>query len=411
MAVVLTDLLYFCIVMEIDAKHKLFIKEHLQDDVNKLLLSSKRFSDINMELVVDQIISRRQIREKLPSWYGNYDLYFPAKITVEQCSSEQTARYKQRLFSAGSTVCDLTGGLGIDAFFISQVVGQIFYVERYKTYCDVARHNFDVLRAWNISVKNGDSSKLLDTLPKIDAFYIDPARRGCGNKRVYALEDCEPNLPELLPELFRKADIVVAKLSPMADLQATLRLLLSTKEIHVLSVRNECKELLFVLDRTHPNGLDPLVKCVNYTSEGKEESFEFLLSEETGLLGVETTNVLSAYLYEPNVSILKAGAFKMVSVRFGMKKLHVNSHLYTSDDFVDDFPGKRFKVETVYPFSNRLCRSLSSSLPKVNITVRNFPLSVKELRDKMKISEGGDLYLFATTLADGAKVLVLCSRT
>ena len=196
--------------MEIDAKHKLFIKEHLQDDVNKLLLSSKRFSDINMELVVDQIISRRQIREKLPSWYGNYDLYFPAKITVEQCSSEQTARYKQRLFSAGSTVCDLTGGLGIDAFFISQVVGQIFYVERYKTYCDVARHNFDVLRAWNISVKNGDSSKLLDTLPKIDAFYIDPARRGCGNKRVYALEDCEPNLPKLLPELFRKADIVVA---------------------------------------------------------------------------------------------------------------------------------------------------------------------------------------------------------
>lgn len=394
---------------------KQFIKEHAADDINRLLLGASRYPDIDVPFAVEQIRARKQIKEKLPSWYLNDNLIFPAKIAVEQCSSELTAAYKQHLVSGDEHVCDLTGGLGIDSYFFSRKVKQVTYIERFAAYCEAARHNFSALGVENIEVIEGDTTQLLASLPTCDVFYMDPARRGEGNKRVFALSDCEPNLPELLPRLLCDEDsdktsspFVIAKLSPMADIQLTLDLLPGTTGIHVLSVRNECKELLFIIERTIPKEA-PQIQCVNFAADGQEESFCFTYPEERET-NTCLTDTINTYLYEPNASLLKAGAFKCVATRYGLKKLHTSSHLYTSDVLINSFPGRSFKVESVLPFNGKLCKELSKEIPRANITIRNFPLSVDELRKRIKIAEGGSVYLFATTLADGAKVLVKCRK-
>ncbi len=385
-----------------------FIQEHAADDLTRLLLSASKYPEIDMPFVVDQIAARRQIREKLPSWYGNGQLFFPAKIAAEQCSSEQTAAYKQRLADEDWTMCDLTGGLGIDSYFFSRKVNHLTYIERFPAYCEAAQHNFSVLGADNITVVNADTTHYIDKLPVVDAFYIDPARRGESNKRVFALQDCEPDLPGLLPDLLKRSPRVIAKLSPMADIQMTLDLLPGTTAVHVLSVRNECKELLFVVEREVENTV-PVIHCVNFAPDGTESSFSFTLEEERSA-GLQPTGQVFGYLYEPNASVLKAGAFKQIALRMGVKKLHISSHLYTSEQLVADFPGRIFRVDEVFPFTGKLCKNLSKLIPQANITVRNFPLSVEELRKRTKITDGGSIYLFATTLANGDKILVRGTR-
>ena len=394
--------------MNLTAEEKQFIRDHASDDANRLLLGAKKYPQLDVPFLVDQILSRRQIREKLPSWYANEELVFPAKIAAEQCSSERTALYKQRLVYSSDKLCDLTGGLGIDSYFFSRKVRQLTYVERFPVYCEAARHNFQALGADNITVQNENSVDIVSDLPEVDVFYLDPARRGEGNKRVFALSDCEPDLSRLLPLLLQKAPRVIAKLSPMADLQQTESLLPGTVAIQVLSVRNECKELLFDIRReaTVPNSP---VYCVDFTATGTEHSFTFTAEEERNAPLALATQV-STYLYEPNASILKAGAFKSVAQQYGLEKLHVSSHLYTSDTLVAGFPGRTFRVEKVLPFSNKVCKSITQEILQANITVRNFPMSVDDLRKKTKIQEGGDVYLFATTLSDGGKVLVVCRK-
>ena len=353
--------------MEQIEKLSRFIKEHASDDLNRLLLSASRYPGIDIPFVVDQLKSRRQIKDKLPSWYQNDRLVFPAKIAAEQCSSEQTALYKQRLVDPQAHVCDLTGGLGIDSYFFSRKVRQVTYIERFPAYCEAAIHNFKVLDVGNVTVLNGDSTELIDKTDGIDVFYIDPARRGEGNKRVFALQDCEPDLTKLVPVLFGHAPKVIAKLSP--------------------------------------KGGSPQICCVNFTSEEEPELFAFSLVEEREAVA-SIRGEVKRYLYEPNASILKAGAFKAVATRFGLNKLHVSSHLYTSDEVVPSFPGRSFVVDEVIPFTNKQCKTLSRQIPQANITVRNFPLSVDELRKRTKIVDGGTIYLFATTLENGDKVLI-----
>lgn len=384
-----------------------FIKEHAADDLARLLLSAAKYPGMDIPFLVDQIAARRQIREKLPSWYENERLAFPSKIAAEQCSSEQTAAYKQELVGEDWTVCDLTGGLGIDSYFLSRKVKHLTYIERFPAYCEAAEYNFSVLGAGNITVVNGDITQFVEALPVVDAFYIDPARRGESNKRVFALQDCEPDLPGLLPELLKRSPRVIAKLSPMADIQMTLELLPGTTSVHVLSVKNECKELLFVTERG-AEGRQPSIRCINFGTNGVQ-SFLFTMEEERNA-GLILAERVGAYLYEPNVSVLKAGAFKQIAVRMGVKKLQVSSHLYTSDQLVSGFPGRRFRVDEILPFTGKLCKGLSKTLPQANITVRNFPLSVEELRKRTKIADGGPVFLFATTLSDGKKVLVRCSK-
>lgn len=393
--------------MEMTDELKQFIREHASADVTALLLKASRYPGIDVPFAVEQIQARRQIRTKLPSWYARESLVFPSKIAAEQCSSEWTGAYKQRLVRREDSVYDLTGGLGIDSYFLSRKAKKVVYIERYAAYCEAARLNFASLQAHNIEVLPGDGLQQLGVLPDPDVIYIDPARRAEGNKRVFALAGCEPDLTLCRETLLRKAPRVIAKLSPMADIQHTLSLLPETVQVHVLSVRNECKELLFVWERG--GTAEPVIHCVNYTAEGTEQAFAFSFREEQTAVAPTAAGV-GAYLYEPNASVLKAGAFKCIARRLGVEKLHVSSHLYTSDGEVPGFPGRVFEAEEVIPFNGKVCKTLGRTLPQANITVRNFPVSVDELRKRTRIAEGGSVYLFATTVGKGERVLIRCRK-
>ncbi len=394
-------------MMKLFSPVKEFIKEHMEDDLNHLLLQANRYPGIDVPFVVQQIACRKQIQDKLPSWYANDLLIFPAKIATEQCSSELTGIYKQRLVKSSDHICDLTGGLGIDSYFFSQKAKKVTYIEQYEPFYHVARENFVSLNAINVDLLNGDATVLFAQVDDVDVFYIDPARRGNGNKRLYALQDCEPDLTELLPSLIKKSNKIIAKLSPMADISQTLRLLSNTTEIHILSVKNECKELIFVMENKKPVE-EPQIYCCNIISSSIEECFSFRLTEER-TMEIYHSDSIGTYLYEPNASVLKGGAFKSVS-RLGVSKLHVNSHLYTSDHLIENFPGRTFMIEDVLPFNNKLCKTLHHTIPQANITTRNFPLKVHALRDRLNISEGGDIYLFATTIKNNERVLIKCIK-
>jgi 16S rRNA G966 N2-methylase RsmD len=394
--------------MQVSQAFYSYIKEHAEDDLAQLLLSADRYPDIDVPFAVEQIRARRYIREKLPAWYANDWLLYPSKIAVEQCSSEQTAQYKQRLIKEGQQVCDLTGGLGVDTCYFAQKANQVVYVERSEKCFETAMYNFSQLHIENIDGYNEDADKVLQNMQTVDVIYIDPARRGEENHRMHALSDCEPDLEKMLPLLLSKTPKVIAKLSPMLDIRHTLALLPQTSEIHVVSVRNECKELLFVIQNDVENR-EPAIYCINFTTEGAEQSFRFTLSDEQSS-GCALSNSVQTFLYEPNVSILKAGAYKQIANRFGIAKLHTNSHLYTSEKPIPDFPGRIFQVREVYPFSGKLCKTIRRTIPQANITTRNFPLPADELRLRTRIADGGDCYLFATTLADGGKVLIQCIK-
>lgn len=395
--------------MKLTADDRLFIQTHAAADVTSLLLKAAQYPLLDVPFLVEQILSRRQVKEKLPAWGVNDQLIFPSKISAEQCSSACTAAYKQRLIGEEDVLCDLTGGLGIDSFYFSHKAKRVIYMERFALYCEAARHNFRELQAANIEVVEADSTACLDQLPPATAFYIDPARRAEGNKRVFALADCEPDLLNIKAALLEKAPLLIAKISPMADIQHTLLLLPETTEVHVLSVKNECKELLFVLRSEAVRNEAVSIHCINFTTQGEEQRFLFTLEQEKRVVlnsAVET----SSFIYEPNASILKAGAFKSIAEALNLSKLHPSSHLYTSKEYCPNFPGRSFKVDEVIPFSTKVCSKLARQIPQANITVRNFPLSVELLRKRTKIADGGNVYLFATTRANDEKVLIKCTK-
>ncbi|MDR1335672.1 MAG: SAM-dependent methyltransferase [Tannerella sp.] len=385
-----------------------FIQAHAGDDIPALLLSAARYPDVNVPFAADQIAARRQIREKLPAWYADCRLLFPSKTAAEQCSSERTARYKLHLLDGERHLCDLTGGLGVDAYYFAQKVERVTYVERSRTCFDAAMYNFSLLQAGHIRGLPTRAEEAWASVADVDVFYVDPSRRREGT-RFFALQDCEPDLTKLLPSLLSKASKVIAKLSPMLDIHHTLSLLSGATAVHVVSVRNECKELLFVWQRD-VDVPEPEIHCVNYTADGTEQAFRFSLAEEQRCTAPLCGQV-GTYLYEPNVSILKAGACKQTALRTGAGKLHVHSHLYTSDTLIAGFPGRAFRVREVIPFHGKTCRTIARHLPQANVSVRNFPLTVNELRKRTRIAEGGDAYLFATTLAGNEKVLICCEKT
>lgn len=395
--------------MNLSTELKNFIREHITGDTDKLLLSASRFPDIDMPFAVNQILARRQIREKLPSWFSNEDLIFPSRLSAEQCSSESTAQYKQQLFR-GNTFCDLTGGLGVDTFYFAQKAQQATYIERYPEYCEAAQQNFRTLQAHHIRILNANAYQAITSI-YADTIYIDPARRADSDRRIFALTDCEPDILQLKPLLFEHAKRIIIKISPMADLGETLRLLPETQEIHIIAVKNECKELLFILEAN--NSLEkkeiPLIYAVNLQSHCEMSPFVFTLSQEKNALSY-TTATLGEYLYEPHAALLKSGAFKLIAQRYQVAKLHRHSHLYTSNGIQESFPGRIFRIEETFPFSGKLLRSLKDSFPKANLTTRNFPLSVAELRKRSGIKEGGDIYLFATTLTGENRILIAARK-
>ena len=388
--------------MQVSVETLQYIKEHACDDVRSLALQAKKYPEVDMAFAVTQIAGRQIAAVQLPSLAAQSDLLYPRHLSMEQCSSEATALYKSGLVQ-GDTFADLTGGFGVDCSFLSRRFRTSHYVERQSELCDLARHNFPLL-GLNIEVHHQDGVSFLQQMQPVDCIYLDPARRdGHGGKTV-AISDCEPDLCQLEELLVSKARTVLVKLSPMLDLSLALKELHYVREVHIVSVQSECKELLLLLSK---DALVPEVPvhCTQLFAGGEQRHYIFTQEQERSADCPLAASV-GAYLYEPNASILKAGAYRSLTQAYPVKKLHISSHLYTSDSLVADFPGRTFNVVAVAGFGKKDLKVLLGGLEKANLTIRNFPSSVADLRKRLKLKEGGDDYLFATTLANGEKVLV-----
>ena len=385
-----------------------FIREHRLDDVQQLALRFKPApdSEIDLTAALTQIAGRQTIAHKIPSWYEQEEIVYPIRLSLEQCSSETTARYKASLVS-GNSLTDLTGGFGVDTAFMATQFTQAHYVERQAELAAIARNNFAVLGLNPIQTHNTDGIAFLKTMPPVDCLYLDPARRSATGKKTVRIEDAEPDILAVQDLLLAKAENVLIKLSPLLDIHAALKVLKNVKQIHIVGVDNECKELLFLL-RGDFSG-EPAIICVNIHKQGVQ-SDTFTWSEEKNAT-VSCTSDLKEYLYEPNASLLKSGCYKSIGLRYAVDKLHPDSHLYTSSRYLPNFPGRIFQVETVSLFNKKELKVLLNDIRRANITVRNFPLTVEQLRKRLKIQEGGEIYLFATTLANGCHVLLKTKKT
>ena len=525
-----------------------FIKKHLKDDVNKLALS-KFPEGIDREFVIRQIHARQVLDKKLPSWAENDELIFPKKLSLEQCSSELTAKYKTTLlstklyettrstkpheitrkgfsenscnlvdedivdeekstnlhessrkefsanscdlvdeekstnlhessrkeFSANSCnladehlvdeekstnlhemtrkeisanscnlvdedlvdekriLVDLTGGMGVDTAFLSDNFDKAYYVEMQEELCEIAKHNFKILNK-NVEVVNDNAEHFLTICDKVDCIYLDPARRDEYGRKMVSLHDCSPDVAELQDILLEKAKTVIVKLSPMLDIDIVKKELKNIKEIHVVAVRNECKELLVVLgQQTTDNGQQtlPMARGLQLKAIDLRENWNFDFSEDEELEAQWTlADNVGKYLYEPGVACMKAGCFKLLSQKYNLDKLHRNSHLYTSDELASDFPGRIFEVVNTVPFDKKAKKEISSicqqttdnrqqtdsklaaksSKLKASVTVRNFPLSAEELKKNLGLQDGNDFYIFGTTMKGEKKVVVLTKK-
>ena len=392
--------------MQISSETLRFIEENARADVRSLALQAKKYPQVDMAMAVVQIAGRQIAEAKVPSWYHTEGLLYPKHLSMEQCSSEATAIYKAGLVE-GDSFADLTGGFGIDCSFLSRKFKQADYVERQTELCELAKHNFPLL-GLSIGVHNEDGVEYLKQMQPVDCLFLDPARRdGHGGKTV-AIADCEPDVSALEDLLVEKAKKVMVKLSPMLDLSLALKHLKYVREVHIVSVNNECKELLLILQKEFAS-MDITIHCEHIVNASEHQSFSFTQEQERTSDCPLATEV-GAYLYEPNASILKAGAYRSLTQTYACKKLHASSHLYTSEQFIEDFPGRRFHVEAVSGFGKKELKEFLQDMEKANLTIRNFPSSVADLRKRLKLKEGGEDYLFATTLADESKVMIKCRK-
>ena len=392
--------------MQISSETLRFIEENARADVRSLALQAKKYPQVDMAMAVVQIAGRQIAEAKVPSWYHTEGLLYPKHLSMEQCSSEATAIYKAGLVE-GNSFADLTGGFGIDCSFLSRKFKQADYVERQAELCELAKHNFPLL-GLSIGVHNEDGVEYLKQMQPVDCLFLDPARRdGHGGKTV-AIADCEPDVSALEDLLVEKAKKVMVKLSPMLDLSLALKHLKYVREVHIVSVNNECKELLLILQKESASS-DITIHCEHIVNASEHQSFSFTQEQERTSDCPLATEV-GAYLYEPNASILKAGAYRSLTQTYACKKLHASSHLYTSEQFIEDFPGRRFKIEAVSGFGKKELKDFLQGMEKANLTIRNFPSSVADLRKRLKLKEGGEDYVFATTLADESKVMIKCRK-
>ena len=389
--------------MELNAT-ELFIHEHRFDDVQKLAFTSCP-SGVDLTFALSQIAGRQAIKNKIPSWHEIDNIIYPKHLSLEQCSSEATAKYKASLIH-GESFVDLTGGFGVDCAFLARQFKSGVYVEHSDDLCEIARNNFKAFGLDHICIIHGESIDYLEYMKNVDCIYIDPARRDSSGGKIVAIQDCEPDIIELKELLLNKAKTVMIKLSPMLDISLALQSLPETKEIHVVSLAGECKELLFILKNGQAG--DVKINCVNILKNGMIQVFSYIKSEEQSLV-INYTSEPKEFIYEPNASVLKAGAYKSVAIRFDLEKLHPDSHLYTSDKLMENFPGRTFRLVSVFSFNKKEIKENLGAIKQANLSIRNFPGSVEALRKKLKLKEGGNIYLFATTLNDGKKVMLINS--
>ena len=385
-----------------------FIHEHINDDTAELLLAARKYPDIDVPFVVEQIEARRRLKGKLPEWYENKDIIMGGRVPAEQCSSELTARYKQSIVK-GESLCDMTGGMGVDFWYMSEGMERAIYTERNEELCSIAKHNFQVLQTLRPEyvIRCGDGREL--PIPSVDIIYLDPARRAGDGSRVYAMEDCEPNIVEWQDELLKHAKMVLVKLSPMVDLTDVLRKLKGVKELHIVGVKNECKEILVKAHAFDDSVCAGCVEvhCVDFLTSGK---IEYVFSLLGGMEISLTDGGVKRHLYEPDVTLMKAGAFGSLCARYPVWQLDVDTHLMNSDEWIPEFPGRVFEVEEMIPFSSKVLKRLKKEIPQANIAVRNFVMTADELRKKTGIKDGGDVYLFGAKVKDMGQMLLICRK-
>ena len=396
-----------------------FIERNLDADVRHLALKGCRDKEVDFDIALRQIAGQQTARRKLPSWATLKGILYPPHLNIEQCSSEQTARYKadicQHLISElnlkSSSLIDLTGGFGVDFVFMSEVFNEAIYVERDSGLFAISLENLRIL-APKAKCLNRDGVEILHTLEHVSMIFMDPARRDDHGARTYGISDCTPDVLEIKDELLRKADIVMFKLSPMLDWSKAINDLgkQNIKEVHIVSVQNECKELLVVLS-VKCEKCKIRVVCTNFLSDSNYELFEFSPSiHHSALHSQHFTLNTHHFLYEPNASIMKAGCYSEIEEAFHVSQLAPNSHLFTSDTMIDNFPGRKFRIKAISSMNKQELRNALKDIHQANITVRNFPLPVAELRKKLKCSDGGETYIFATTLMDKQRILIICDR-
>ncbi|RPA67382.1 class I SAM-dependent methyltransferase [Cyclobacteriaceae bacterium YHN15] len=385
-------------------KVKKFVQDHLDEDPFKLFLVLRGKTDVDLKMAVGQLQSRRKALKKLPTWSLNFSLFFPEGISVEQASSEETAQFKTELIH-GHSMIDLTGGFGVDTFFLSKNFSQAIYCERDEKLVDIFRYNMEVLGERKFEALQGDCLQILSkTDQNFDLLFVDPARRGEHNQKLYKLADCEPDIVTNWELLKRKGNTVLIKASPMLDLKQAFLELPDIQKIWVISVKNEVKEVLLLWEKGKPSA-ERMIHCVDLNPKGKNE---FIFSFESEEKALNTYSDVKSYIIEPLASILKAGAFKSFGERFKLEKLHPNSHLYTADSFSEDIPGRVFEVIREF---NQPKKELKECFPtgKVNVIARNFALSTDEIKKKFRLKDGGDDFLVATKVGERYRVFY-CKR-
>ncbi|WP_019671432.1 class I SAM-dependent methyltransferase [Eudoraea adriatica] len=379
-----------------------YINNNLNTDILSVLLKKSKFDAISSKELAQQIEGKKRCAVKLPTWFKTNEIYYPPKVNIEQSSSEKTAFYKANLIG-GKSLLDVTGGFGVDSYFFGQRIANVTLCEINKELAQITTHNLHILGASAIEVVNTDGIEYLKKFDGIfDWIYIDPSRRDESKGKVFKLSDCTPDVTQYLDLLKEKSKGILLKTSPLLDIASGLKELKSVGEIHIVAVNNEVKEVLWIIRNT--NHAEPLIKTINLKDSG-DEVFIFKRSDENSIQSV--LSIPLKYLYEPNAAILKAGAFKAIGKQFHLKKLHEHTHLYTSHKKVN-FPGRIFKILSTHPYNKKSLAALQ--FEKANITIRNFPVSVAEIRKKHKIKEGGNLYLFFITDLNNKRQILKCIK-
>ena len=422
-----------------DIQHRLndeatqaFVADHKADDVRLLAFMADKYPEVDMPWALQQIAGWQMARRKLPSWAAVEGMVYPPHLSMEQCSSEQTAKMKTNLpFQTDKgLLIDLTGGFGVDFSFMAQDFKRAVYVERQEDLCAIARHNFHLLGLNQAEVVCGDGVEYLHQLQEhASLIYLDPARRNEHGGKTYAISDCTPDVVALREELLKKADFIVVKLSPMLDWREAVRQLPAQyTEVRIVSTGGECKELLLVLSDKMKAPLR--LVCINDEEffsidnlplgpQGRLPEQEFTINNlgrqlefvNFDKLSLASSRAVNYFLYEPNASIMKAGCFAELCERFGVEAIAENSHLFVSPDFIESFPGRKFQITSISSMNKKSLRQTLQGVDRANISVRNFPLSAEQLRQRLHLKDGGEIYIFGTTTHKGDHVVLVCKKT
>lgn len=384
-----------------------FIQKNHHKNLAQLAFKKELVEGYDNRFVLNQLYGKQKAKNKLPSLFNNDQILYPVKVSVEQSSSEKTAIWKANLVS-GDTLLDMTGGFGVDTYHFAQRIKQVTYLEKNRELFDIVAHNYAVLNADNITTINGNSLDFLEnTQQKFDWIYLDPARRDNAGNRKIGLAGYFPNLLAIQSLLFQKTTNVLVKVSPMLDIQQAIQQLETVQKVIVLAVQNEVKELLLVLAKEGDTlKVSPSFECVNLRKNNAEVSYKSLANRDCSKLEYRFPKT---YIYEPNAAILKAGLFNEIAIDFGLAKLHSNTHLYTSENLVTHFPGRIFRIKAIESFNKKAISPYLEN-KKANITTRNFPYAVAQIKNKLGVKDGGNIYLFATTLTNEKLAILVCEK-